>query len=979
MSPAPSRKPVHAAAVGVIAVAVAFLSYASQSGDNLVATQMKRVFAAISPAEPASGKANHAGNSQVGTPTASAARQLARAAAVRKSPATEKQIFGAHRQQAKLDPSRRMPNQLPLSQWVDTSYDHASMQHNVLKRPSLGRMTARAAAVAAAECNTSQFASLGGTALVSAVKSATTSCINELFNVSGPDAYGTFREAQMVTVANALATSATYYNGTNADSTLQLVLFLRAGYYVQYYDTSVGAYGTALKNAIRPALDAFASNGAFGLVNDVHGEILAEFVTLIDSSSENARHLPTIKRLLDAYSSGHNAYYWMKVAVNNTFLVTFRGHYNADFVASVQSDHSIVETLYNFANRNFSMLGQENDFLVANAGRELGRFLQYSGSLKTLAQARAKALVDRSSVTGTTAKMWVGIGEMVDYYDQANCSYYDLCNFSARVEAAALPISHTCSPTLRIRAQAMSAAELGSTCSIVSGQETYFHQAVASGNTPVPSDNNAALEMVVFNSSTDYGTYAGAVYGIDTNNGGMYLEGNPAAAGNQARFIAYEAEWLQPEAFEIWNLTHEYVHYLDGRFNMHGDFSASISQKTVWWIEGFAEYMSYSYRDVAYTAAQNEAALGTYTASKVYQNDYNSGQTLIYRWGYLAVRFMFEQRRGDVSTILGYLRPGNYTGYASFMNSIATSNDVAFRNWLPCVSDPNGAGCGGTPGNQSPTAGFSFATSALTVNFSDGSSDPDGSIVSRSWNFGDGTSSTATNPSKTYATAGTYTVRLTVTDNQGASASSSKSVTVTSPSANKPPVAAFNTSVSGLTVTFTDGSTDADGSVVSRSWNFGDGSSSTATNSSRTYAAAGTYTVQLTVTDNQGATHTTSKAVTVSSGGGTLPECSGDAGQLGKNCTRSNVSGTAGDYAYLYLYVPAGTAQLRISVSGGTGNADLYVNTLGGWATREAHNYRSTNAGNTETVTVNNPPAGYVYVSLYGVSNFSGVKVTTRY
>lgn len=84
------------------------------------------------------------------------------------------------------------------------------------------------------------------------------------------------------------------------------------------------------------------------------------------------------------------------------------------------------------------------------------------------------------------------------------------------------------------------------------------------------------------------------------------------------------------------------------------------------------------------------------------------------------------------------------------------------------------------PANQAPVANFSFTTSGLTATFTDGSSDPDGSIASRSWNFGDGTTSTATNPVKTYAAAGTYTVTLTVTDNQGATNSTSRSVTVNS-------------------------------------------------------------------------------------------------------------------------------------------------------------------------------------------------------
>jgi len=86
-------------------------------------------------------------------------------------------------------------------------------------------------------------------------------------------------------------------------------------------------------------------------------------------------------------------------------------------------------------------------------------------------------------------------------------------------------------------------------------------------------------------------------------------------------------------------------------------------------------------------------------------------------------------------------------------------------------------------------------------------------------------------------------------------------------SSNVPPVANFSDSISGLTVNFTDSSTDSDGTIASRSWNFGDGGTSTATNPSHTYSAAGTYTVSLTVTDNGGATNTKTQSVTVSSGG----------------------------------------------------------------------------------------------------------------
>ncbi|ALN63228.1 extracellular basic protease [Lysobacter antibioticus] len=86
---------------------------------------------------------------------------------------------------------------------------------------------------------------------------------------------------------------------------------------------------------------------------------------------------------------------------------------------------------------------------------------------------------------------------------------------------------------------------------------------------------------------------------------------------------------------------------------------------------------------------------------------------------------------------------------------------------------------------------------------------------------------------------------------------------------NVNPVANFSSAVNGLTATFTDSSTDSDGSIASRSWNFGDGTAaSTATNPSHTYAAAGTYNVSLTVTDNAGGTHTKTASVTVTAPGG---------------------------------------------------------------------------------------------------------------
>ncbi|MCE9673049.1 M9 family metallopeptidase [Myxococcus stipitatus] len=579
------------------------------------------------------------------------------------SPAESARVHGQEHSHQRIRPEEREPDVSPRR--LRQSFTPPSPRRAML-----------------ATCDAAAFASASGGALVTLVKGSTSDCVNSLFGVSGAQAGQVFGEAKMVTIANALASTASTYPGNNSTQALQLILFLRAGYYVQFYDPNVGSYGTALRSAIRAALDTFVANAHFKDVNDDHGAVLSEFVILIDSSTENARHLGTFKGLLNRFDEVTRSFWYMTSATNNVFTGLFRGHQNADFVAAVQADSSILDTLNAFVARNEALLGTEDQYLPVNATRELARFLRYTGALRDKTRPLVRALIASHAMTGPGAGVWVGAAEMVDYYDGANCAYYGVCDFRRALEQAVLTVNHGCGATLRMRAQDMTATQLSQSCAKLATQESYFHDKLATGRVPVADDGNTSLEMVVFDSSTDYQTYAGALFGINTNNGGMYLEGNPSAAGNQARFIAYEAEWVRP-TFQIWNLEHEYVHYLDGRFDMKGDFSASTSQPTIWWIEGLAEYVSKK-NDNAYAVE-----LGTsraYQLSQILRNDYNSGTERVYYWGYLGVRFMFERHASQVSTMVGQFRAGNYASYRSTLDGLGTSLDTEFHAWIACVA-----------------------------------------------------------------------------------------------------------------------------------------------------------------------------------------------------------------------------------------------------------------------------------------------------
>lgn len=165
-----------------------------------------------------------------------------------------------------------------------------------------------------------------------------------------------------------------------------------------------------------------------------------------------------------------------------------------------------------------------------------------------------------------------------------------------------------------------------------------------------------------------------------------------------------------------------------------------------------------------------------------------------------------------------------------------------------------------TPDNRPPKADFDWHCDDLGCRFTDASTDEDGSVTGRTWEFGDGGSSEQTDPAHAYASAGTYTVALTVTDDDGATDASSTQVTVTAPTPapdpNEAPKADFDVRCQDLACTFIDESKDDDGTIVAWQWSFGDGATSTERNPLHVYAGSGHYNVFVMVTDNGGATDT---------------------------------------------------------------------------------------------------------------------------
>lgn len=222
--------------------------------------------------------------------------------------------------------------------------------------------------------------------------------------------------------------------------------------------------------------------------------------------------------------------------------------------------------------------------------------------------------------------------------------------------------------------------------------------------------------------------------------------------------------------------------------------------------------------------------------------------------------------------------------------------------------------------------------------------------------------------------------------------------------ANTPPCASFAASCAGLSCSFADASSDPEGVVAGRSWDFGDGATSTAASPSHTYANPGTYGVTLTVTDAGGATDTETRSVTVSSvpppdddepsdpspapnpgtGPGDAPGAPGDQGskRLLDRTPLSDSSAAPGGWRLYTVEVPRKRSRLAVTLDCAAScpdQLDLYLRG-GSEPTLTAFDCRSAAPGSDESCRIRLPRRGTWHVGVHTAAGTGGApfEITAR-
>ena len=509
-----------------------------------------------------------------------------------------------------------------------------------------------------------------------------------------------FQQENMIYVAGATAQFATTYDGTDPQKRLSnLYYFLRAAYYNEFYDDHLINWRfDEVDRAMAEALDAFIENAHFYDITNEHGYVLREVFDAMDGLGPGSgskcrragcgyrvRYLPTVKAWLAQYDFRHAKHWYLSSAANSLlYYWLYRAEYDSDYLDAVATDAELMNILHDLATSDELLrVNTPNTYdqgiIVRNAARRLAGFLVYdSAPVYPTVVSRVKSVLDHYDPLGINASVWIATAEVVYYYDF--CSDLGICGLREEIARRVLSMEYSCNENLAIRAQSMTPFEMDKACVKLRELEAVFHQRLNTNYEPVADDFNARLEIVVYSDSDSYDAYSYFFFGNPTDNGGIYIEGEPSDPSNTARYFAYIADWLEERP--VWNLEHEYIHYLDGRFIQYGPYHGG-TQNTLWWEEGLAEYISKGDDNITESVIRLARAYRySLSLSDVFAlDDYQEAN--VYERCYLAIRFMFEKHPEEIDSFIGYLRVGDYDGYENYINeSIGVKYDNEWSDWL---------------------------------------------------------------------------------------------------------------------------------------------------------------------------------------------------------------------------------------------------------------------------------------------------------
>jgi hypothetical protein len=541
------------------------------------------------------------------------------------------------------------------------------------------------------------WSAYNGNALVQQLKSATDydSCLRSLFSFDNTYGPSLFSNSNIDAVAREMYAISISHNGTLSSGMLGLTTYLHAATYHDFFQASVTLDANA-KTQYGYAVESFANNShLWDLTSDALA-ILDEYMILCDY--EGVRHKPfainVMKSAIRKLTIDDN---WLTIvndnqlmqkyvtAYNRMFFLLFRGIQPIDvqFESALNNDTAFFGLLSNLAKDIQIKNNTTLVLLTDNAVGEMARMMT-STVLKPKVEPHLASIANGLS---RLTPNWYRIIKAIN--EGGNCSSYNLCenmtNVRTEIDNMLFPNTFTFDDgklTVKTPLSYNTVLPLYYASKQVQSQVFRFLET----DQAVANDPNVNLNMVLYGSLANYQDWQSLLNGLDSNNGGMYIE-------NGATFYTYERTKAE-STFTLEELfRHEYVHYLQGRYMVNGSWGSSpiyANNRLVWFEEGMAEHFAGStdsdgvtIRESQGSAIKNEGASQYMNVSQILSADYNNGFKF-YRYGNMLWSYWFKNDMTTAKEIVNLVRADNISGYDAKINQLKSNSGLqtAYTNYL---------------------------------------------------------------------------------------------------------------------------------------------------------------------------------------------------------------------------------------------------------------------------------------------------------
>ncbi|MFD8159499.1 collagenase [Streptomyces malaysiensis] len=426
-------------------------------------------------------------------------------------------------------------------------------------------------------------------------------CLRSILWTWDPRLVPVMSDEHVQAVSRRITQLAASHDGKDGSHLLEMFTYLHAVAYQDFSHDEIDITDAPTVNAMREAVDAFGSAAHTFDVTRPNAETLREALDAASAPGLRQHQLPLIKRVLATMDAQHpdtsQDTSWAGAALaalSVNYLGVYPGNKDDAFHAAAAADPSYRAVFRSFADYTHLKDGP-NAWVVRDALLEYGRFGQIEGLRDEIVSGLGGLLDTTARNFGDSSAPWAKVATWLGVFDA--CAPYHVCKDD--IEKRLFPYTYTYGTdgtdgTDGIQVRTALDRDTVDQLYYASKQvKAQFHR-VLGAEEPLAGDTNATLHIVLYGSRADYENFHPLLTGMDTDNGGVYIE-------KGATFYTYQRRVPQDSTLTLEELfRHEYTHYLNGRWAVPGSFGEGPwyeGDRTTAMDEGTAEFFDGATRD----------------------------------------------------------------------------------------------------------------------------------------------------------------------------------------------------------------------------------------------------------------------------------------------------------------------------------------------------------------------------------------------